>query len=507
MSPTFDLLESPWIPCVRRDGSLVELGLRNALSHAHELRELHGESPPVSAALHRMMLAVLHRVFGPESHKEWGALWQAGRWDATALDAYLARWRDRFDLFHPERPFYQAPDDRVKPKSLATLIQEVACGHNPTLFDHHTDSGGFAVVPSRAARVLIAAQTFGLAHPCDPSQKLYFTDGPCARGICFLVQGDSLFETLALNLLCYPDDTVMVHRADDRPAWEMDDPFAPGRSRPRGYLDYLTWQSRRVLFTPPPVSDGLPVEEMTIAPGLRLDHDVLDPMKHYHQDEKRGPRPLPFREDRALWRDSAALFQLWQAEYIPPRSFDWLALLVDRGYLDQSQTRRCLALGIGAYQDRVDFYRAERVPLPLAYLHEKGLVEHVQTALGMAETAARQLWGATNSLAALLLSPESDLEEGHRPQPEDLKPIMRHWAVERLYWSRLETPFMETVEALPRDAERTLGHWREILLRSAREAFDHAADNLAHDPRALKAVVRASGQLAAGLAKALPAEQ
>jgi CRISPR system Cascade subunit CasA len=504
MNPSFDLLESPWISCLRPDGTPVELGLREVVLRAHELQELHGESPPVTAALHRLFLAVLHRVFGPGSHAEWAKLWKEGRWSDKELDAYFARWRDRFDLFHPERPFYQTPDDRVKPKSVGTLVQEVASGNNPTLFDHHTQDQGLTLTPSQAARMVVAAQAFGVAGLSGLPQK--FTDGPCTRGICFLVQGDSLFETLALNLLRYPDDTVMVHQADDRPAWEMDDPFDPRRSRPRGYLDYLTWQNRRVLFTPP-APDSLLVKEMTIAPGLRLDPDVLDPMKHYHQDEKRGPRALRFREDRAVWRDSAALFQLRQAEYIAPRSFDWLAALVDRGYLDQSQIRRYLALGMAANQARVDFYRAERLPLPLAYLRDQDLVKHLQEALEMAERSARQLWGATRTLASLLLSPASDLEGGRQPAPEDLAGVTQQWAVERHYWSRLETPFMEAVEALPSDPEHTLEQWREVLLRSAREAFDQAADNLAHDPRALKAVVRASGQLAAGLAKALPAGQ
>jgi hypothetical protein len=37
------------------------------------------------------------------------------------------------------------------------------------------------------------------------------------------------------------------------------------------------------------------------------------------------------------------------------------------------------------------------------------------------------------------------------------------------------------------------------------EGFDQVTDNLGHDPRTLKAVVRARDQLAAGLAKTLPA--
>ncbi len=503
MNPKFDLLESPWVPCIAVDGSTIEMGLRDALAQAHQLRELAGESPLVTAALHRLLLAILHRVFGPATAGEWGVLWHAGLWDQMALDKYLYRWRGRFDLFHPQHPFYQASDDRVKPKSVASLAQDIASGNNPTLFDHHTKDSGLTLTPAQAARMLVAAHAFGLAGLSGLSQK--YTDGPCARGVTFLVQGETLFETLALNLLRYPSETVMPQYANDRPSWEMDDPFTPARSVPRGYLDYLTWQSRRMVLMPEAAASGVIVRQMTTAPGLRLDSAVADPMKHYRRDEKRGPLVLRFNEHRALWRDSAALLQLQASGYLPPRVFDWLATLVDRGYLEASQTRRYLALGMANDQARVHFYRTERMPLPLAYLQDEKLVEYLQEALEMADSCGRQLWGATRTLARFVLSPQSDAESALQPNPKDLQALTRQWAVERRYWSRLEIPFRETMEALPKGQEQALSHWREILLRTAREAFGHVADNLGHDPGALKAVVRATDQLAAGLARALPA--
>jgi CRISPR system Cascade subunit CasA len=503
MKTTFDLVESPWISCIQADGTTVELGLRQALAQAHQLRELHGDSPLVTAALYRLLLAVLHRVFGPGSAEEWHALWQGGHWDEEELDAYLERWRHRFDLFDPERPFYQAPDERVKPKSVATLVHEVASGNNPTLFDHHTEGAGLALTPPHASRLLVAAQAFGLAGLSGLPQK--FTDAPCARGVIFLVQGESLFETLALNLLPYPArQGLFRHQSDDCPAWENDDPFLPDRGLPRGYLDYLTWQNRRVLLLPEPANGDVAIEQMTVAPALRLDKDVLDPMKHYRQDEKRGPLVLRFFEHRALWRDSAAVLQLREAAYIPPRAFDWLSQLVDKGYLDKSQTRRYLALGMAGHQARVDFYRAERMPLPLAYLREQELVEDLQYAVDMAETAGTQLRRATWTLARLLLSPHSDLGSGREPDPDDMRALTGQWAVDRRYWSCLEIPFRETMEELPQAPDEALEDWRQTLLRTAWQAFDQVADNLGYDPAALKAVVRAGGQLAAGLAKQLP---
>jgi CRISPR system Cascade subunit CasA len=469
MNPTFDLLQSPWVPCIRADGTTVELGLHDALAQAHELRELHGESPLVTAALYRLLLAMLHRVFGPATYAEWAALWAARRWDAARLDAYLDCWRHRFDLFDPEHPFYQAPDERVKPKSIVSLIHDVASGNNPTLFDHHTEDEGITLTPAQAARMLVAAQAFGLGGLSGLPQK--FTDAPCAGGVIFLVQGETLFETLALNLIRYTDDAPLPRWPDDRPAWEMDDPFTPERSVPRGHLDYLTWQNRRVMLLPDETENGIVVRQMTVAPALRLESGVLDPMKHYRKDEKRGPLPLPFIEGRALWRDSAVLFRLHDEGYQPPRAFQWLAELVDEDHLSKSQTRRYLALGMSKKQAKVNFYRSERMPLPLDYLVKKELVETLDTALGMAERTARQLWGATRTLATILLVPDGGQESARKPDPKDLAHLTQGWAVERRYWSRLEIPFRETMGALPEGVEEALERWRETLLGTAWRAL------------------------------------
>lgn len=502
MTQSFNLLNSPWVPCVQQDGTLAELSLRDVLVRAHALRELSGESPLIVAALYRLLLAVLHRVFGPASLQQWERLWQAGQWDATELDAYFDRWQNRFDLFDARRPFYQFSDPRVRPKSVASLILDVASGNNATLFDHHTDDGEIALDPAEAARVVVAAQAFGLAGLSGLPEK--FTDAPCTRGILFLVQGSSLFETLALNLIRYPDDAVMPHRPDDCPSWEMDDPFTPDRSVPKGYLDYLTWQNRRILLIPEEFHGQIVIRQATVAPALRLAGDILDPMKHYRRDEGRGWVVLRFLEDRALWRDSAALFRLHDPGHRPPRVFDWLASLVDAGCLDRHRTRRYLALGMANDQAKVDFYRSERMPLPLEYLSDDSLVEQLTEALDMAERAARQLWGAVHTLAVFLLSPRADAEGTHPPQRRDLDGPMRQWGAETRYWSSLEIPFRTTMQSLPRRGEAALADWRTMVFRVALSAFDQVARTVGHSARTFRAEVQARDQLLAGLAKAMP---
>jgi len=60
------------------------------------------------------------------------------------------------------------------------------------------------------------------------------------------------------------------------------------------------------------------------------------------------------------------------------------------------------------------------------------------------------------------------------------------------------------LETLPADRDGALADWQRTLRRAAWSAFDGIAENLAANPRTLKAAVRAREQLAAGLGKAVP---
>ncbi len=206
MTASFNLVASPWIPCVTLHGDTVHLGLMDALLRSHELREIADPSPLIVASLHRLALAILHRVFGPANRAAWGELWRAGRWPEKPLQRYFDQWYERFDLFHPEHPFFQAPDERVKPKSVLHLIYST--GNNPTLFSHETDEQAKALSAAEAARALLASQTFHIAGLSGLEEK--FTDAPWTRGVCFLVQGETLFQTLALNLIRYPESEGRV---------------------------------------------------------------------------------------------------------------------------------------------------------------------------------------------------------------------------------------------------------------------------------------------------------
>src|SRR5690606_27777077 len=109
MTASFNLVTDRWIPCTDLEGRSVELGIRETLINAHQLRSLATSAPMVSIPILRLLLCVLHRVFGPRNENEWFYLWQQGRWDEHKLHAYLDEWQHRFELFgdDEEGRFYQ----------------------------------------------------------------------------------------------------------------------------------------------------------------------------------------------------------------------------------------------------------------------------------------------------------------------------------------------------------------------------------------------------------------
>lgn len=497
MTFTFNLVDCKWIPCIHHDGQVEDFSLREALTSAHELRGIQGDSPLETAALYRLLLAVLHSALrGPRTLSAWAKLWDAGFWVPQLVNNYLDRWRNRFDLFDPDHPFYQAADERVKPKSIITLALDMASGNNGVLFDHHTEVEGEALSPAKAARTLIAMQGFGLAGLSGLEQN--FTDAPWGRGVIFFVESDNLFRTLALNLLLYPDENIIPSRPEDCPAWEQDNPHLPARQIPVGYLDYLTWQNRRILLIPEDHDNSIIVRSMTMAPGLRLDSSVLDPMKLYRAGKEEGYISTRYSEERVLWRDSASLFALKGTHgNFPPKTFFMLANLATQGYIPHQQAYRFMGLGMANNQAKVDFFREEHLPLPLGYLESEVLVEQLASALELTEKVRFALRISGQRMALLVVSPKSDGKkwpEVDRISKDQAEKLLIHWNVERFYWQQLEIPFLRFLEDLPNDPG-VLQTWKDTVRRTAWDALEQAAVDAGTDAAALKAAVRARGML------------
>ncbi|MAT97773.1 MAG: type I-E CRISPR-associated protein Cse1/CasA [Anaerolineaceae bacterium] len=524
---SFNLVDKPWLPCVDADGRFVELNLRQLFAQAHQLRALEGESPPVTAALHRFLLAILHRVFGPADYEEWADLWQAEQWDMDAINAYLDEWQHRFDLFDAERPFYQSATLYLESNwvSVNRLVHHLNAAY--PLFNHAETSIKNSLKPVEAAAALIAAQGFSLCGTSgaffprksqrEAKKQAMFVDGVNARGISFLIQGKSLFETLMLNLIQYPYDQVVSHFDDDAPVWEQNDPTSPERRPLLGYLDYLTWQNRRILLRPEVDNQGeTTVVQLRWEPAKRLDSSTLDSMQHHIKNKKEGFRLLHFNENRVLWRDSAALFELHRAgddsaTNFPPATFHWLKELLDEPEtgLDDTNVYQCMALGMSTKpgQATVYFYRDEYIPLPLAYFQTPDLVMQLRDALERTDLLSKALYHAIQVMGMHWQIPDADNKkwgEINRNAKSAINDWVDYTGAERHYWASLDVPFQSLIVELPQDTETARANWWAQLRQSAQNAFDQAAEYTGSGPRSFKAVVRGQSYLNYRLSELFP---
>lgn len=509
--PTFNLLDRPWIPCVRSDGGLLDLSLRETLVRAAEIREIHDGSPLVIAALHRLLLAVLHSALrGPKDPAEWKTIYEAGTFDRPWLHAYLEDWHGRFDLFDPKHPFFQVSGLQHLPVEPNKLAHELASGNNATLFDHTADESSGAIPASEAARRLIAFLGYAMGGLTSrlPGEPPSAKAAPLVAGVSILVRGASLFETLALNLLVYDPSRgkPIPGESDDRPAWEV-----PARSTreervPLGWLDWLTWPSRRVYLIARNGSPAPLITRVQLAGGTELPDGfaIREPwfaLRRWAQ----GLAALRFDPERALWRDSTALFRVGSEDEQPPRAAEQVQEHVSSGVLPRDRVLSYDLLGFANEQAKVLLWRREGLALPVGLLGDSAALEDLQTGLGEAQAVREALWGALAHAAEIALAPASDAKTGRKPLRKDVSSIVRSFQAEATYWGRLAVDFEAFLPALGTDHAAALLAWRHALSDSATAAFERAREALGSHASGLKAQALGDRRLMKGLREALPA--
>jgi CRISPR system Cascade subunit CasA len=319
--------------------------------------------------------------------------------------------------------------------------------------------------------------------------------------------GASLFETVLLNMVDYDPEAGVPFRSPgtDRPEWERDEPPGDVERLPEGYLDWLTWLSWVIRLVPEEGPNGTRVRRARVVRGAHLprgeDESQFETMVGYRIDDKLGSLPVPLRRERAVWRDSAALFQ--RAEKgVPPKTLVQVSERVEDGALERKTTYPLGVYGVAFEQANALFWRLERLPLPLAYLDDRTLYGKLRTALGLAEGAAQALRFATQALAAHLLSVslEGKLDRASRDRVERRTAGL---GAERQYWARLEPFFTRFVVDQATGSDAALADWAEQVLDAARNSFEAAALSLPADGNSLHSQVQARGRLEGMLAKAL----
>jgi CRISPR system Cascade subunit CasA len=515
VATTFNLVDEPWLPCLDLSGNQQAVSLREALTRAHELREVFHASPLVVASLYRLLLAVVHRALGPRGIDGWRALWEAGRFEAAAVNGYLDEWRHRFDLFDPDRPFYQVPS---LPEPLARPVQrlchERTRGNNLTLHDHTLDAFPVTLEAGQAACYLVTLQAFDMGglQTRQPGEKPSAEAAPLVKSAVVVLRGPTVFHTLLLN---WDSREVRPGTAGpDVPAWERDELPGAGSRYPAGWVDLFTWQSRRVLLLPE-MRDGRPVvRSAVVMRGESFPQNLLvkdhERMVAYRQVEKARPGqapwlPVGFQEGRAAWRDSTTwLVRGSQGVDSPPRTLEWVAELTLSGALDIDFVPALDLIGMVSSQAKVLLWRREWLPVPPAYLSQPTLVERLQEELDRAEMVAeRALSAALRRLEKELIKPD---REGplHKEQLDPLRRLEEQGA--RTYWSILEHEFKPFMDELA-NGQGNRTKWIEVLRRAARDAFREQVRGLTESRRSLRAVALGEQVLNGQLVRLLHSEQ
>lgn len=511
--PRFDLTREPWITCETLDGKTVALGFEGVLLQAHELAAIHDESPLATAVIHRLLLAILHRVVdGPRSLDEWERLWIQPHFPANRIRSYLDRWRHRFDLFDAERPFLQVPRlaealmaeqagkvaETIPGRRLALERSGYAGAVN--LLEHGGDDAG--LTPAGAIRALLGFLGFG------PGGRILNDSGypkacPLRAGAVVLARGKTLQQTLLLNLLVIDRDWP-VPSADDEPAWEAEACVRRVKRAVRGWLDALTWQSRRVELVPSGTVPPILVNTAVTGVGVECGGEWLEPMHAlFVRDPKRGPEAVRLDPDRSPWRDCTALFQATDSSegHRRPAVCSQIASLVERGVLERASRFALDLYGLASSQAAIRLWRVEHMPLPLRLLTDAERLDAVRNALGTAEDAEKALRGSVWLLArfALALGDRS-------PDKEDIGALANRFGARQRYWAALGARFDEFLRDIgtSESPEVVLAAWRVTARDSARRALADATQQLGTNARALQACANAERHLARSLADLSP---
>ncbi|WP_329791949.1 type I-E CRISPR-associated protein Cse1/CasA [Lentzea sp. DG1S-22] len=492
---SFDLRTRPWLPVVDLDGRHEFVSLARLVLSAHRIRRLVGETSSMSAALHRLVLALLHRVYGPASDVAWTELWEAPRLPFTPLATYLRDKGNRFDLFDSERPFMQCPGlARLVPATAAKLVPYRSVGNNVTLFDKTIATDEVVLTPAEAARWLVTAQAFDPGGTKTPFEKDRSSErAPCASLGVVLVEGSTLKETLLLNSLIYrPDhEKPSPSTVDDCPVWEQSNSPRPMPDKrvTRGWTDLLTWPARRILLSSRYTVDDLVVDGVTVTPGTRLQAGLADVemMAAFRKptDQKAKAKldapmlPVRLHPVRGVWRHSVELLMtnLWEEGKTRqrPRTLEQISDLAEHGHIpaDAVYTLRVFDQKLDPKATVVETWLEEVVPVPVALLRAKD--ETLGALLGCAIAYADNVGAALRHMQRNYRTEKQGNRENKRLTPT--------WSLDVEYWPKLTRPFATFLVQVARAHD--VGHsaadatttWQKQVATIALRATDHWAES------------------------------
>ena len=275
----YNLLEEPWIPVLMRDGECRRVGIKDALTQAHRIRQIAASNPMDRLSILRFLLAILYWCKGNPPRQS-----KAKR-DASFPSSWFKKLdanKDYFNLLGKGKRFYQYKTSFDKPLTANYLIHEVPTGKNAWHFRHSTDKVEglcLACCAMGLLRLPVFSTSGGGGKPPGINRKPPFYVVP---------MGASLAETLRLSWRPVP--TLGM------PAWEKPSLPLP-KTGEVPLLTGLTWLPRRVWLSNPEKRESTCISCGCTERLIRL--SIFGPIGSTRTDDS-GPG--------RIWRDPHVLF-------------------------------------------------------------------------------------------------------------------------------------------------------------------------------------------------------
>lgn len=492
MKPTFSLLDEAWIPVVYCDGQMARLSLLDIWRDLPQIREIWHDSPLVVATVHRLLMAVWYRAnptswYSVDTKAE---LLEATEMPVAEITTYLQAQRARFDLFDTQYPFYQtvalAHDEKMKPGP-NTILRHSAVTH----FDQSDDANPIPIPASEAVLWLLEHQGYAFGGRITNSADSVIA-AHLVNGLIVLLRGNTLFETLVFSMPVYDNQKLL--RLDkslshaDAPAWEKPAPTQSKRI-PQGWLDVLTWQSRRILLLPEWRENQWQVRHVIVSGGYDLDNrEFHDPMQ-FMRITKDGKRLLKMNVERATWRDLIPCLIAESPEKVggdgvggveKPHVIDELAQMELPKF-----TPRIQVIGIANDKSKMELWRQEVVNVPATLFNHTLAQPIIDTAFDLCRKGEQCLSGALFNMA------EATLKRGglRNVKREDISELAQSLGGRVKYWGNLEVLYTYHVLQRLEEAVRlntvdeinaVQTDWRAFLVTYVREIYMEIAGTVQH---------------------------
>ena len=301
MRPSFNVLDRGWIPVVSADGTIRELGIRETLARAHELREISDPSPLEEYSVYRFLSLFLMDALRPKKMSSIRSLLRAGRFDMEQIESYIALCESEgvsFDLFDEKRPFLQSTfdsandTDKIRPASKldCTLPRESSHTHF-----YHDAIENTTLSPSKAIRLLLATYIF-----CVADGRGYYYSVYGAPPYFGVIKGRNLFETLTAHLL--PTSTIGIPFDTPPVFWRNFDPVVPeNRVGMVSWLQGMLFPARKIQLLP---NQNGTVSRICLFSGEKFENPNTwrEPYATYHS-EVDSVYPLCPTSENSLWRN------------------------------------------------------------------------------------------------------------------------------------------------------------------------------------------------------------